>query len=827
MRLELKDFQEEAVRTLMKHVRNARHEARDGDAQAIILSSPTGSGKTVTITALMERILEGNESYEADPKAVFLWLSDSPELNLQSRDKLVSQSSVFRDNDLIIVEPPFSRERFEPGKVYFLNTQKMGKDNLLTKTGDGRDFTIWQTIENTAQTAADHFFLIIDEAHRGMNLSAKEIKQTQTIVQKFIFGEPVVGLSPIKIIIGISATPERFVRILEGSTRTKREYIVPPSSVRESGLLKDRIILYCPKEDQPSDWTLLSEAARQWRCFCREWRKYCKGQEILQIDPVLVIQVEDGSEDKITRTDLAKAVEILERESGQFGLGALAHCFEIEGPIASGGNQIRKIEPSKIQQDSAVRVVFFKMALSTGWDCPRAEVMMSFRKAKDHTSIAQLVGRMVRTPLARRVEGNERLNEVPLYLPHYDPSGLKAIVDKLNDPENIPPTEIVEGSQLVTLTRHPKHTALFRHLEALPSYSVERIPKTSNTRRLIKLARQLTFDEIAPQAWNNAKSLVVRILIEEFERLKSDPRFSHCCRENQDIDISEVRVEVGDWKVLGDEKVTKIKTTPENIDDLFEICGRILGEGLHHEFWKTHLDRIAPQRAKLELFGILQNKSAGQRLEEVTREHIDILFARYKDKIAALPSSKREEYNRIRRRAKEPQTIEIMFPETIELPFEELEWEHHLYVDDKARFGWNANSWETAVLRSEMAKPDFIAWLRNFPRKPWSFCVPYVRGSEDCPLYPDFLLFRRVKGKIVVDILDPHDSGLRDAVDKAIGMVRFAEKHGDYFGRIELIILGPKDEIKRLDVNRESIREKVKVVTSPAHLDALFKGQTS
>ncbi|OQB40021.1 MAG: Type III restriction enzyme, res subunit [Candidatus Hydrogenedentes bacterium ADurb.Bin179] len=827
MRIELKDFQEEAVRALLKHVRNARHEARDGDPQAIILSSPTGSGKTITITALMERILEGAESYDADPKAVFLWLSDSPELNSQSRDKLVAQSSVFRDNDLIIVEPPFSRERFEPGKVYFLNTQKMGKDNLLTKTGDGRDFSIWQTIENTAQTALGHFFLIIDEAHRGMNLSAKEIKQTQTIVQKFIFGDPIVGLSPVKIIIGISATPERFARVLEGSTRTKREYIVPPFAVRESGLLKDRIVLYCPKEDQPSDWTLLSEAARRWRRFCSEWRKYCKDQGIPQVDPVLVIQVEDGTEGKITRTDLAKAVEILEREAGQFGLGSLAHCFEIEGPVVCGGNQIRKIEPSKIQQDAATRVVFFKMALSTGWDCPRAEVMMSFRKAKDHTSIAQLVGRMVRTPLARRVEGNELLNGVPLYLPHYDRTGLKVIVDKLNDPESAPPTEVVEGSQLVTLTRHPKHKALFRRLAALPSYSVERIPKTSNTRRLIKLARQLTFDEIVPQAWDNAKSLVIKTLAKELKRLKSDPRFSHCYRENQVIEISEVQVEVGDWKELGDEKVAKVKTTPENIDDLFEICGRMLGEGLHQEFWKTHLDRVAPQRAKLELFGILQDKAARQRLEEVAQERIAILFDLYKDKIAALPSSKREEYNRIRRRAKEPQTIDIMFPETLELPYEEPAWDHHLYVDDKAHFGWNANSWETEVLRSEMAKTGFVAWLRNYPRKPWSFCVPYVRGGEDRPLYPDLLIFRRVKGKVVVDILDPHDSGLRDAVDKAIGLARFAEKHGDYFGRIELIILGPKNDIKLLDVNREAIREKVKVVTSPAHLDALFTGQTS
>ncbi|PJB61970.1 MAG: type III deoxyribonuclease, partial [Armatimonadetes bacterium CG_4_9_14_3_um_filter_66_14] len=96
MKIELRDFQEDAVRALRRHVRNARKEARDGDAQAIVLSSPTGSGKTVAVTALLERLWQGDETHAPDPEAVFLWLSDSPELNAQSRDKMLAQSSVFR-----------------------------------------------------------------------------------------------------------------------------------------------------------------------------------------------------------------------------------------------------------------------------------------------------------------------------------------------------------------------------------------------------------------------------------------------------------------------------------------------------------------------------------------------------------------------------------------------------------------------------------------------------------------------------------------------------------------------------------------------------------
>jgi len=825
VKIELKDFQDIAVHALLKEVGYARREARDGRAQAIILNSPTGSGKTVTITSLLERIWEGDENYSSDPEAVFLWLSDSPELNSQSRDKVLAQSSVFREHDLIVLEPPFSQERLEPGKIYFLNTQKLGKDNLLTKSGDGRDFTVWQTVENTAQSKPDHFYLIIDEAHRGMNLTARQEQQAQTIVQKFIFGDPAVGLSPVKTVIGISATPERFAKVIEGSTRTKREYNVPPAAVRESGLLKERIILFCPEKDQPTDWTLLTEAVKRWKRVSKEWRDYCKTQGMVSVEPVLVVQVEDGTGDKPTRTDMEKTIEILEREAGHFGMGALAHCFEIDGPIQAGGRQIRKIEPSKIEQDSVARVVFFKMALSTGWDCPRAEVMMSFRKAKDYTFIAQLVGRMVRAPMARRIESSELLNTVSLYLPHYDRGGLKAIIEKLNDPENAAPTEVVEGATLVTLKQVSGSDDLFKKLSTLPSYVVDRAPKTSNTRRLIKLARQLTMDEIDAKAWGEAKGLIVKTLTGELDRLKNDANFKKLFKANQEVGVREVVVEAGEWKETGEEKVTRVKTTPENIDDLFDICGRMLGEGLNKEFWKEHWDRQDPQRAKLELFGVLQDKDTWAKIETAARKRIEELFAEHNDKLLELITSKQEEYNRIKRRAKEPESVTLMFPEVIDIPREDHSWKQHLYVEDGGWFGWDANTWESAVLKTELEKDDVVGWLRNYPRKSWSLCVPYRHRGEDRPLYPDLLIFRRAGKKIKVDLLDPHWPGLGDAAEKAAGLARYADKHGDHFGRIEIISVATNGTILRLDVNQESMREKVKAVKDISHLEALFQGQ--
>ena len=100
--------------------------------------------------------------------------------------------------------------------------------------------------------------------------------------------------------------------------------------------------------------------------------------------------------------------------------GGIVHCFGERAPLTIGAETLQWRDPGDIAQDSRIRVVLFKTALNTGWDCPRAEVLMSFRSSVDPTPIAQLVGRMVRTPLTERVEGDETLNSVHLYLPRFN-----------------------------------------------------------------------------------------------------------------------------------------------------------------------------------------------------------------------------------------------------------------------------------------------------------------------------------------------------------------------------------------------------------------------
>ena len=221
----------------------------------------------------------------------------------------------------------------------------------------------------------------------------------------------------------MSATPQRFAALLGTTNRTQRPVNIDPEEVRLSGLLKDLILVRNPKTNIAGDLTLLEEAARTWKQFTKEWNDYCvtEKEKGVVVRPILVVQVEDGTDKVLTRTPLEEVVfRVIERQAGPLALNEeIVHCFHDATELKTRQSILRKIEQSRIQDTPDVKVVLFKTALSTGSELPRAEVMMSFRRAADTTSIAQLVGRMVRTPLARRIATNEVLNTVELFLPHY------------------------------------------------------------------------------------------------------------------------------------------------------------------------------------------------------------------------------------------------------------------------------------------------------------------------------------------------------------------------------------------------------------------------
>lgn len=470
MKVELFPFQKKAVYELRTRTAAALGMYQNTHIpQVISLQAPTGAGKTIIMAALIEDIYFGTENYADQPEAIFVWLSDSPALNEQSKQKIDLKADRIKFGQCVVIEDDsFDMEELQDGHIYFLNTQKLGKAGNLGKHSDNRQYTIWETLENTAKKKADRLYFIIDEAHRGMQGTAAGT--ATSIMQRFIKGSVPHKLSPIPLVIGMSATSARFNQLVGDTNSTLQRVIITPNDVRASGLLKDRILITYPDDPaKNNDMAVLQAATDEWKSKCDHWRQYCYEQHYAQVNPVFVIQVQAGSGKLISNTNLDDVIAKIEERIGvAFKENEVVHTFGSTAMFLVNGLNVPHIEPSEITDDRRIKVVLFKENLSTGWDCPRAETMMSFRHAEDATYIAQLLGRMVRTPLQSHILVDDYLNDVRLYLPYFNAYTVENVVKELQNSEGEDIPTVVDSESLeevvyvpwtIHTTQHRKENA--------------------------------------------------------------------------------------------------------------------------------------------------------------------------------------------------------------------------------------------------------------------------------------------------------------------------------------------------------------------------------
>ena len=433
MKYELFDFQKDAVGSLLKKMRAMHNSyANDGEFSAVSLTAPTGAGKTVISAAVAEGLFYGNDTFEGDDQAVILWLSDSPSLNEQTMKRFDAATDILNGaTSMEAVGPEFAKAHacLMPGHIYFLNRQLLSKKGRLTNDAEGGR-TFWDVLTNTIEDADTHLYLFIDEAHRGLGKDATSDSANKTIYAKLIDGQE--GLNPpMPCVVGISATPERFNAAMNGRKNRdmKAPIDVPVSAVRASGLIKDVIELRTPKEQADTRHQDLTQACVKLARASKLWKDYCTANGIQVVVPLMVVQVED----KVTKETLTELCTQILKVCKWLDRDCFANVFGEHEDIETAAAKIPYCPPEDVAENTGIRVLFAKDAVSTGWDCPRAEVIYSRRKRNDPTYIAQLIGRMIRTPLARRIDSEEELNTVACYLPEYDSETVESVVEKLKE----------------------------------------------------------------------------------------------------------------------------------------------------------------------------------------------------------------------------------------------------------------------------------------------------------------------------------------------------------------------------------------------------------
>ena len=376
MKFTLKDYQEDAVRDVLTKLKKAQkrwHE--DGDKHSFSLTATTGAGKTVMAAAVFEAIFHGDDGYdfEPDPGAVVIWFSDDPSLNAQSMFRLREASDRLSLSDLVEVQNTFNREKFEAGKIYFLNTQKLSKSSLLVRGHDPdeddiekddgqssilpdlRAFTIWDTIQNTIEDPNLTLYLMLDEAHRGMKESNTNGGAGKpTIVKRLINGYR--SVPGIPVVWGISATVERFnaaMADMEGRA-TLPNVVVDSGKVQASGLLKDTIILDVPGEAAKVETVLVRRGTNKLKELSDAWAAYSEQQEDADtVLPLMVLQVPNTPD----HNEIGRYLDTIFDQWPELPLESIAHVLGEHTTQTFGGHSVPYIQPERVQESDWVRIL--------------------------------------------------------------------------------------------------------------------------------------------------------------------------------------------------------------------------------------------------------------------------------------------------------------------------------------------------------------------------------------------------------------------------------------------------------------------------------------
>ncbi len=343
----------------------------------ILLKAITGSGKTVIASEYIERILTADPADRGAAPVCVIWLSKgNGMLHLQSSDKIkgyIKSASVHVTG--LEKSSDFSAPRFYDNDVYVINWEKLYSDNnLVTET---EDENLLSALKNTPSDM--RFIMIVDEFHAGYE------QETYNRIAELI--KPV-------IILGMTATPK-----VEQLAKADEKIVIPVKEIQDEAMVKLGIKFNAQTDIPPiKGYETQEEYFLKLALKRRDMLEEAYRKEGVDIVPLLLIQFDDERGGKEVFAAISSIITILDDVYSHNANGDYAVWMDIKKNASikrSDDDIIKNLDTNK------VKVLLFKQAIATGWDCPRAQVILRYRKINDSGDGAfdlQTLGRIFRMP---------------------------------------------------------------------------------------------------------------------------------------------------------------------------------------------------------------------------------------------------------------------------------------------------------------------------------------------------------------------------------------------------------------------------------------------
>lgn len=344
--IELKEFQIECVNKLLDAT-------TIGNKREVLVQAPTGSGKTIILLDYIEEYLEDNKN------TIFIWLTPGKgDLEEQSKEKMIRYLPRLKNKNIQDV----LLQGFEGEDTAFINWETITKKgNTALKEQERKN--LFERIDE-AYNRGFNFIVIVDEEH--LNKTAK--------------AEAIIEYLKPNYIVRVSATTKK---------NKEAEFIqIDEINVINEGLITKA--LYINENVSNTDVLeneheyLLELALEKQKAIRKEYK-----QNNIDVNPLIIIQMPNNSE------DLIKQIEsILEVKGYSYNNKTVSKWLS---------NEKENIE--NISENNAEQIVLImKEAISTGWDCPRAKILVKLRNNMKEDFETQTIGRIRRMPQAHHYD---------------------------------------------------------------------------------------------------------------------------------------------------------------------------------------------------------------------------------------------------------------------------------------------------------------------------------------------------------------------------------------------------------------------------------------
>ena len=378
-------YQEKAVGQLVENTVNLL--GLNGNRRQVVLKAPTGAGKTVMASEMLATLTEELQSRSDLPfrQVAFIWIAPN-KLHQQSYFKM---KNFFTETKLLkpvmFDELDQSDGIIHQGEVLFVNWESINSKNNLIVRDNEQGLSLYDIARKTREENIP-IIVVIDEEHLFWTKTADKSK---AVLEKI----------NAKVEIRISATPKTKAEYL---VNIDRQEVIREEMIKE-GVLLNPDVTSGYANDIALNEHLINKALEKRQQIADAYKK-----EGVNINPLLLIQLPNDTTDAMTADDTKIMEQVVQYLDVMQGINTDNHRLAVW--LSKQKTNLEDIE----RNDNLTEVLLFKQAIALGWDCPRAAVLLIFRKLTSDTFTVQTVGRILRMP-EQRFYRNPLLNKGYVY----------------------------------------------------------------------------------------------------------------------------------------------------------------------------------------------------------------------------------------------------------------------------------------------------------------------------------------------------------------------------------------------------------------------------